>query len=296
MTANEFRRLALGLPDVAEAAHMGHPDFRVASKIFATLGYPQLGWGVVCLTPEQQELFVRTEPKTFVPVKGGWGRAGSTSVRLLSARRAAVREALITAWRNRVPQRPRCAWAGTPLSITYHDTEWGVPVHDDAVLFEFLTLEGAQAGLSWETILKKREAYRRAFSGFEPRRVARFSPARIERLLRNPAIVRNRLKVESTVGNARAFRTVQREFGSFDAYVWAAVGGAPRMNRWRALREVPAHTPASDALSRDLSRRGFKFVGATICYAFMQAVGMVNDHTINCYRHKQVGRMTRPAA
>ena len=189
----------------------------------------------------------------------------------------------------------RCKWARTPLSITYHDTEWGVPVHDDVILFEFLTLEGAQAGLSWETILKKREAYREAFAGFDPKRVARFTPARVERLLRNPAIVRNRLKVESTVGNAQAFLALQREFGSFDAYLWAFVGGAPRVNRWRTLRQVPARTPESDALSRDLSSRGFKFVGSTICYALMQAVGMVNDHTIDCFRHGLAGSGTRPA-
>ena len=187
------------------------------------------------------------------------------------------------------PQR-RCTWARTPLSIAYHDTEWGVPVHDDAILFEFLTLEGAQAGLSWETILKKRDAYRNAFVGFDPARVARFTPARIERLVRNPGIVRNRLKIESTVRNARAFLAVQREFGTFDAYVWRFVGGAPLVNHWRSLRQVPARTPESDTLSRDLLRRGFKFVGSTICYAFMQAVGMVNDHTIDCFRYRHVGK------
>jgi DNA-3-methyladenine glycosylase I len=180
---------------------------------------------------------------------------------------------------------PRCAWARTPLSIAYHDNEWGVPVHDDVVLFEFLTLEGAQAGLSWETILKKRAAYREAFAGFEPARVARFTPARIERLLQDPSIVRNRLKVLSTVTNANAFLRVQREFGSFDAYVWRFVGGAPRLNAWRSVREVPAKTTESDALSRDLLRRDFKFVGSTICYAFMQAVGLVNDHVVDCFRY-----------
>ncbi len=187
----------------------------------------------------------------------------------------------------------RCSWARTPLGIAYHDTEWGVPVHDDRVLFEFLVLEGAQAGLSWETILNKREAYRRAFAGFDPRRVARFTPARVERLLANPGIVRNRLKIESTVRNARAFLAVQREHGSFDAYLWRFVGGAPRVNRRRSLRDVPASTPESDTLSRDLRIRGFKFVGSTICYAFMQAVGMVNDHRIDCFRHGQVGRGSR---
>ena len=185
----------------------------------------------------------------------------------------------------------RCSWARTPLSIAYHDTEWGVPVHDDHVLFEFLTLEGAQAGLSWETILKKREAYREALAGFDPERVARFTPARVERLLQNPGIVRNRLKVESTVRNAKAFLAVQREFGSFDAYLWRLAGGAPRVNRWRTPQHVPGRTPESDALSRDLLGRGFKFVGSTICYAFMQAVGVVNDHTIDCFRHKSVGRI-----
>jgi DNA-3-methyladenine glycosylase I len=184
----------------------------------------------------------------------------------------------------------RCSWARTPLSIAYHDTEWGVPVHDDHILFEFLTLEGAQAGLSWETILKKREAYREAMAGFDPARVARFTPARVERLLVNPGIVRNRLKVESTVRNAKAFLAVQREFGSFDAYVWGIFGGAPRVNRWHTLEQVPARTAESDALSRDLLARGFKFVGSTICYAFMQAVGMVNDHLTDCFRYKTVGQ------
>ena len=187
-------------------------------------------------------------------------------------------------------QYTRCSWARTPLSIAYHDTEWAVPVHDDAILFEFIALEGAQAGLSWETILKKRDAYRNAFVGFDPARVAGFTPARIERLVRNPGIVRNRLKIESTVRNARAFLAVQREFGSFDAYVWRFVGGAPLVNHWRSLRQVPARTPESDALSRDLLDRGFKFVGSTICYAFMQAVGMVNDHTIDCFRYRHVGK------
>jgi DNA-3-methyladenine glycosylase I len=171
-----------------------------------------------------------------------------------------------------------------------------VPVHDDRILFEFLTLEGAQAGLSWETILRKREAYRDAFAGFDPARVARFTVARVERLLGNPGIVRNHLKVESTVSNARAFLAVQRELGSFDAYLWRFVGGAPRMNRWRTVRQVPARTLESDALSRDLSSRGFKFVGSTICYAFMQAVGLVNDHTVDCFRHQRVGRRPRPTA
>ncbi len=180
----------------------------------------------------------------------------------------------------------RCAWARTPLSIAYHDLEWGVPVHDDNTLFEFVTLEGAQAGLSWETILKKREAYRQAFAGFDAALVARFRAAQVVRLLGNPGIVRNRLKIGSTVSNAKAFLAVQRELGSFDAYVWTFVGGTPRMNRRRTPRQVPAQTPQSDALSRDLMSRGFKFVGSTICYAFMQAVGMVNDHTMNCFRYE----------
>jgi DNA-3-methyladenine glycosylase I len=187
----------------------------------------------------------------------------------------------------------RCAWARTDLSIAYHDAEWGVPVHDDRVLFEFLTLEGAQAGLSWETILKKRDAYRRAFAGFDPAAVARFTPARIERLLGDPGIVRNRLKVTSTIDNAKAFRRVQDEFGSFAEYVWGFVDGAPRVNRRESMADVPAQTAESDALSRDLKRRGFRFVGSTICYAFMQAVGMVNDHTVDCFRHGRASREPR---
>lgn len=179
----------------------------------------------------------------------------------------------------------RCSWARTPLSIAYHDREWGVPVHDDVVFFEFLTLEGAQAGLSWETILKKRDGYREAFAGFDPARVARFTPARVEKLLQNDGIVRNRLKVESTVSNAKAYLRVQKEFGSFDAYVWRFVGGSPRVNRRKSPGDVPARTPESDALSRDLLKRDFRFVGSTICYAFMQATGLVNDHTVRCFRY-----------
>jgi DNA-3-methyladenine glycosylase I len=182
----------------------------------------------------------------------------------------------------------RCSWAQTPLGILYHDKEWGVPVHKDQVLFEFLILEGAQAGLSWETILRKREAYREAFAGFDPARVARFTSARVERLLLNPGIVRNRLKIESTVRNAKAFLAVQNEFGSFDSYLWKFVGGSPRVNHWRGLKKVPSRTAESDALSHDLLKRGFKFVGSTICYAFMQAVGLVNDHTVTCFRYKQL--------
>ena len=178
----------------------------------------------------------------------------------------------------------RCAWARSPAMIEYHDREWGVPVHDDRVLFEFITLEGAQAGLSWETILKKRDAYRRAFAEFDPVKVARFSAPRRAKLLRDPGIVRNRLKIESTVTNAAAFLKVQREFGSFDMFLWGFVGGAPRNNRPRSPRQVPARTELSDALSKELKRRGFRFVGSTICYAFMQAVGIVNDHTTDCLR------------
>jgi DNA-3-methyladenine glycosylase I len=181
--------------------------------------------------------------------------------------------------------RTRCEWARTPLGIAYHDREWGVPVHDDRTLFEFLVLEGAQAGLRWETILRKRDAYRAAFDDFDPARVARFTSARVERLLRDPGIVRNRLKVESAVSNARAFRAVQDECGSFDCYVWRFVGGEPRQNAWQALRDVPPRTAESDDLSRDLRRRGFRFVGSTICYAFMQAVGLVNDHVMTCFRY-----------
>jgi len=178
----------------------------------------------------------------------------------------------------------RCRWARTPLSIAYHDNEWGVPVHDDVVFFEFLTLEGAQAGLSWETILRKRDAYREAFVGFDSARVARFTPARVEKLLKNEGIVRNRLKVESTVSNAKAFLTVQKEFGSFDAYVWRFVGGAPIVNGRKSLADLPSRTAESDALSRDLLKRGFRFVGSTICYAFMQATGLVDDHAADCFR------------
>jgi DNA-3-methyladenine glycosylase I len=182
----------------------------------------------------------------------------------------------------------RCPWAKAELDVAYHDREWGVPVHDDRLLFEFLTLEGAQAGLSWSTILKKRSGYRRSFANFDPRTVARFSPARIERLLQDPGIVRNRLKIESTLSNARALLQVQREFGSFDAYVWRFVGGEPKQNRWRVFRQVPASTSESDALSKDLKHRGFRFVGSTICYAFMQAVGMVNDHLTTCFRYREL--------
>jgi DNA-3-methyladenine glycosylase I len=182
--------------------------------------------------------------------------------------------------------KQRCRWAANAgeLDQAYHDREWGVPVRDDRVLFEFLTLEGAQAGLSWSTILRKRENYRRAFAGFDPGKVARFSTAKQRQLLRDPGIVRNRLKIQSTVGNAQAFLAVQHEFGSFSDYVWRFVEGRPVVNRPRDGQRLPATTPASDALSKDLKKRGFRFVGSTICYAFMQAVGMVNDHSVDCFR------------
>ena len=182
----------------------------------------------------------------------------------------------------------RCTWPQTELDIAYHDTEWGVPVHDDRVLFEFLILEGAQAGLSWSTILKKRPNYRRAFADFDPARVARFSAARVNRLLNDPGIVRNRLKVSSAVANARAFLAVQEEFGTFDSYVWRFVDGRPRNNSWASLRQIAPRTRQSDALSKDLRQRGFRFVGSTICYAFMEAVGMVNDHLTSCFRYKEL--------
>jgi len=182
----------------------------------------------------------------------------------------------------------RCQWARDALSIDYHDREWGVPLHDDRALFEFLILEGAQAGLSWSTILKKRPAYRAAFHRFDPRKVARYNEANIAALLANPGIVRNRLKVAAAVRNARAFLAVQKEFGSFDRYVWQFVGGQPRQNRWRRPGDVPARTAESDAMSKDLVKRGFTFVGSTICYAFMQAVGMVNDHAVACFRYKEL--------
>ncbi len=182
----------------------------------------------------------------------------------------------------------RCDWARTELSIAYHDQQWGVPTHDDRTLFEFLILEGAQAGLSWETILKKREGYRRAFAEFDPARVARFAKRDITRLLNDPGIVRNRLKVESAVTNAQCFLKVQKEHGSFDAYIWQFVDGKPILNRRKTLKDVPATTPESDAMSKALKKRGFRFVGSTICYAYMQAMGLVNDHTTTCFRHKQV--------
>jgi DNA-3-methyladenine glycosylase I len=184
--------------------------------------------------------------------------------------------------------KQRCSWATTDLGIAYHDAEWGVPVHDDRLLFEFLILEGAQAGLSWETILKKRQAYRAAFDQFEPEKVAAYTARKIASLLANDGIVRNRLKVNAAVQNAKAFLQVQREFETFDPYIWQFVGGKPKQNRWREQSQVPARTDESDAMSKDLKRRGFTFVGTTICYAFMQATGMVNDHLVGCYRYREV--------
>jgi DNA-3-methyladenine glycosylase I len=188
-------------------------------------------------------------------------------------------------------EKKRCAWPGdTPQMIVYHDTEWGVPLHNDRGHYEFLVLDAAQAGLSWRTVLLKRENYRKAFDGFDPARVARYTAARVEKLLLDPGIIRNRLKVESAVTNARAFLKVQKEFGSFDRFVWQFVDGRPRVNRFRALADIPARTAESDTMSRDLKSRGFKFVGSTICYAYMQAAGMVNDHVTTCFRHREVQR------
>lgn len=184
----------------------------------------------------------------------------------------------------------RCPWSSLeePLYRDYHDKEWGVPVHDDRLLFEFLVLEGAQAGLSWWTILRKRENYRRAFGGFEPRKVAKFDSKKMGELLKDPGIVRNRLKVASAVSNAKAFLKVQEEFGSFDSYVWRFVGGKPRVNRWRRGKDIPAVTPEAEQMSSDLKARGFRFVGPTICYAHMQATGMVNDHVVSCFRYREL--------
>ncbi len=191
----------------------------------------------------------------------------------------------------------RCAWCGNdPLYQTYHDTEWGVPLHDDRALFELLTLEGAQAGLSWITVLKKRDNYRRAFANFDPEAVARFGDAETAALLANPGIVRNRLKIASTIANARAFLAIQAEFGSFDTWLWSFVEGCPIDERRADIGAVPASTPLSDALSKALKKRGFRFVGSTICYAFLQAAGLVNDHTVDCFRHREVAALSSPAA
>ena len=188
-----------------------------------------------------------------------------------------------------VSAKRRCEWAeGDPLLRSYHDTEWGTPLHDDQALFEFLVLDAAQAGLSWLTVLRKRENYRRAFGGFDPEKVARYDSRKVQALLADPGIIRNRLKVESAIGNARAFLAIQREFGSFDTYIWQFVRGRPKRNRWRGLRQIPARTKESDEMSRALRERGFRFVGPTICYAFMQATGMVNDHVVSCFRHDSV--------
>ena len=185
--------------------------------------------------------------------------------------------------------KTRCPWCETnELQIAYHDREWGVPVHDDRVLFEFLILESAQAGLSWDTILKKRRNYRRAFAGFDPRKISQFGAKEARALMKNPGIVRNRLKIAAAISNAKAFLAVQREFGSFDRYIWRFVGGRPLQNRRRSLKGVPGSTPESDAMSKDLKKRGFRFVGSTICYAFMQATGLVNDHLVGCFRYRQL--------
>ena len=188
--------------------------------------------------------------------------------------------------------RIRCAWPGEdPAMIAYHDDEWGTPLHDDRRLFEFLILEGAQAGLSWRTILNKRAGYRRAFDRFDARKIAAYGKADVRRLLADESIVRNRLKIESTIGNARAFLEVKKEFGTFDRYIWSFVDGRPVRNSWKTLLDLPARTAVSDAMNKDLKKHGFRFVGSTICYAFMQATGMVNDHTVDCFRHRACARM-----
>jgi DNA-3-methyladenine glycosylase I len=192
--------------------------------------------------------------------------------------------------------KKRCEWCGAdPLYVTYHDDEWGMPVHDDRLLFEFLILEGAQAGLSWLTILKKRENYRKAFHAFDCERIARYTAADVARLLSDAGIVRNRLKIESAVRNARGVLDIREEYGSLDAYLWRYVGGTPRQNTWTSMSELPVKTDESDRMSRDLKKRGFNFVGSTICYAFMQAVGMVNDHTTDCFRHEEIRKLARPS-
>lgn len=185
--------------------------------------------------------------------------------------------------------KKRCEWVGEdPLSLSYHDNEWGVPEHDDLKLFEFLILEGAQAGLSWMIVLRKRENYRKAFDNFNPRKVSEYDKKKLRELLSNEGIIRNRLKIESAVQNAKAFLAVQQEFGSFDAYSWQFVDGKPKINAWKKMEEIPSTSPESDAMSKDLKKRGFKFVGPTICYSHMQAVGMVNDHTMDCFRYKEL--------
>jgi DNA-3-methyladenine glycosylase I len=190
---------------------------------------------------------------------------------------------------SRVPLE-RCPWVNTgdPLMVDYHDREWGAPAHDDRTHFEFLVLEAAQAGLSWSIVLRKRDGYRRAFSGFDPQKVARFTRARMQKLANDPSIIRNRMKIEAAVTNARAFLAVQDEFGSFDSYCWTFVDGRPRVNRWKSMKDIPPRSPESDAFSKDLKRRGFSFVGSTIIYAHMQAVGMVNDHVVDCFRYREL--------
>jgi DNA-3-methyladenine glycosylase I len=191
----------------------------------------------------------------------------------------------------------RCGWGESdPLYLRYHDEEWGVPVHNDRRLFEMLILEGTQAGLSWLIVLRKREEYRKAFAKFDASLIARYKQREIQRLLSNPGIIRNRLKITAAIDNARAFLKVQEEFGSFDKFLWSFVGGKPRQNRFKRLKEIPGRTPESDAMSRELKKRGFRFVGSTICYAFMQAVGMVNDHLVSCYRHREIARKIKKAA
>jgi DNA-3-methyladenine glycosylase I len=225
-------------------------------------------------------------PATLNLVYAVHGALSGTDWRRLSpAAKAALKAAVDAA------MRPRCAWCGSdPLYVAYHDEEWGVPSHDERHLFEMLLLEGAQAGLSWSTILKKRDSYREAFAGFDPTRVARLGARDVERLMRNEGIVRNRLKLQGAVKNAQAFLAVQEAFGSFDRYAWGFVGGKPIRNRWRDMAQVPARTAESDAMSKDMQRRGFTFVGSTILYAFMQAVGMVNDHVVTCFRHQPLAR------
>jgi len=220
----------------------------------------------------------------FDPAFGFRAALRSNNIRRIYARGSAAQFAVLpaTVHGRRVP---RCPWATTEPAIAYHDKEWGVPVHDDRMLFEFLILEGAQAGLSWITILKKRENYRKAFDGFRAEKIARYGARDVKRLLADAGIVRNRLKIAATIQNAKAFLAVRKEFGSFDVYLWSFVGGKPKQNRWRRMPDVPARTAESDAMSRDLLRRGFKFVGSTICYALMQAIGMVNDHLVNCPRY-----------
>ena len=189
------------------------------------------------------------------------------------------------------PNTPRCDWGqATPLMIAYHDTEWGVPLHDDRKLFEFLTLEGMQAGLSWSTILNKREHFRRAFDWFDPEKVARYGKVKVRQLLQDAGIIRNRMKIEAAIANAQAFLAVQEQRGGFHRFMWEFVGGRPKVNRWRTMKQLPCVSPESDAFSRALRERGFRFVGSTICYAHMQATGMVNDHLVTCFRHRQVAR------